>query len=96
MPTRPTPLRVRLLTAVLTATAALTLTACNDGQGLRDEGPSSTGAKPAAAGQHPKGARDPVDMRLRRGARPATTTPHRTDNLPRHRQRSFNAASVAQ
>ncbi|WP_416983292.1 hypothetical protein [Streptomyces sp. T028] len=35
--------RIRLLAAALTATAALTLTACNDGQGLRDEGPSNTG-----------------------------------------------------
>ncbi|MEU3786266.1 hypothetical protein [Streptomyces sp900129855] len=42
MPTRPTPrTRVRLLAAALTAVAALALTACNDGQGLRDEGPSS-------------------------------------------------------
>ncbi|SHI09261.1 hypothetical protein [Streptomyces sp. 3214.6] len=50
MPTRPTPrtrtrtrTRVRLLAAALTAVAALALTACNDGQGLRDEGPSSAG-----------------------------------------------------
>ncbi|WP_460068337.1 hypothetical protein [Streptomyces sp. YKOK-I1] len=77
-------LRIRLLAAALTATAALTLTACNDGQGLRDEGPSGTA-----------GARGPVDMRLRHGARQATTAPHRPDNLPRH-YRSFNAASVAQ
>ncbi|MEV1064282.1 hypothetical protein [Streptomyces sp. NPDC050263] len=34
--------RVRLLAVALTATAALTLTACHDGQGLRDEGPSSS------------------------------------------------------
>jgi hypothetical protein len=27
---------------VLTAAAALTLTACRDGEGLRDEGPSSS------------------------------------------------------
>jgi hypothetical protein len=48
MPTRPTPrtrtrVRVRLLAAALTAVAALALTACDDGQGLRDEGPSSAG-----------------------------------------------------
>ncbi|MFI6014984.1 hypothetical protein ACIBAG_40495 [Streptomyces sp. NPDC051243] len=33
--------RVRLLAATLAAIAALTLTACEDGQGLRDEGPST-------------------------------------------------------
>ncbi|TQJ54856.1 hypothetical protein OHU34_18335 [Streptomyces sp. NBC_00080] len=46
MPTRPTPptrRRVRLLAAALTAAAALTLTACHDGEGLRDEGPSGAG-----------------------------------------------------
>ncbi|MEV5904861.1 hypothetical protein OG613_26060 [Streptomyces sp. NBC_00015] len=46
MPTRPTPptrRRVRLLAAALTAAAALALTACHDGEGLRDEGPSGAG-----------------------------------------------------
>lgn len=33
--------RARLLAALLVAIAALTLTACEDGQGLRDEGPST-------------------------------------------------------
>ncbi|MEU8752189.1 hypothetical protein [Streptomyces chartreusis] len=33
--------RARLLAATLVAVAALTLTACEDGQGLRDEGPST-------------------------------------------------------
>ncbi|MFH0178125.1 hypothetical protein ACIA6D_34245 [Streptomyces cacaoi] len=45
MPTRPTPptrRRVRLLAVALTAAAALTLTACHDGEGLRDEGPSGS------------------------------------------------------
>lgn len=70
-------LRIRLLAAALTATAALTLTACNDGQGLRDEGPSSTA-----------GARDPIDMPLRRGARQATTAPHQPDDT------ALSAASV--
>ncbi|MER6560080.1 hypothetical protein ABT300_20560 [Streptomyces sp. NPDC001027] len=45
MPTRPTPptrRRVRLLAVALTAAAALALTACRDGEGLRDEGPSSS------------------------------------------------------
>ncbi|MEU3610706.1 hypothetical protein ABZ725_00110 [Streptomyces sp. NPDC006872] len=41
MPTRRTRRRVRPLAAALTAVAVLTLTACDDGQGLRDEGPSS-------------------------------------------------------
>ncbi|MFE6827837.1 hypothetical protein [Streptomyces sp. NPDC057690] len=47
MPIRPTPPtrhRVRLLAVALTAAAALTLTACHDGEGLRDEGPSGAGA----------------------------------------------------
>ncbi|WP_405628070.1 hypothetical protein OG933_19590 [Streptomyces sp. NBC_00016] len=46
MPTRPTPptrRRVRLLAVALTAAAALALTACHDGEGLRDEGPSGAG-----------------------------------------------------
>ncbi|WP_031478152.1 hypothetical protein [Streptomyces bicolor] len=33
--------RARLLAATLAAIAAFTLTACEDGQGLRDEGPST-------------------------------------------------------
>ncbi|WP_405586996.1 hypothetical protein [Streptomyces sp. NBC_01092] len=33
--------RARLLAATLVAVAAFTLTACEDGQGLRDEGPST-------------------------------------------------------
>ncbi|WP_314225489.1 hypothetical protein [Streptomyces zaehneri] len=40
--TRPTRFRFRLLSAALTAVAALALTACHDGQGLRDEGPSGS------------------------------------------------------
>ncbi|MEV6178256.1 hypothetical protein ACIHAR_28280 [Streptomyces sp. NPDC052016] len=35
--------RTRLLAAALTCAAALALTACQDGEGLRDEGPA-TGA----------------------------------------------------
>ncbi|QJS98917.1 hypothetical protein G9272_25965 [Streptomyces asoensis] len=58
MPIRPTPptrRRVRLLAAALTAAAALALTACHDGEGLRDEGPSgsSTRRGPAAPRQDP-------------------------------------------
>ena len=37
----PTRTRARLLLAATAALAALVLTACRDGQGLRDEGPSS-------------------------------------------------------
>jgi hypothetical protein len=37
----PTRTRARLLLAATAALAALVLTACKDGQGLRDEGPSS-------------------------------------------------------
>lgn len=36
--------RVRLFAVALTAVAALALTGCHDGQGLRDEGPSGAGA----------------------------------------------------
>ncbi|MHC3473215.1 hypothetical protein ACYF6T_31615 [Streptomyces sp. 7R007] len=41
MPARPA--RTRVLAAALTALAALLLAACDDGEGLRDEGPSSAG-----------------------------------------------------
>ncbi|MGW2379880.1 hypothetical protein [Streptomyces sp. NPDC001658] len=40
MPARPA--RLRLLAATAAALAALTLTGCEDGEGLRDEGPSAT------------------------------------------------------
>ncbi|MET9829068.1 hypothetical protein ABZ078_07115 [Streptomyces sp. NPDC006385] len=39
--------RARLFAATLVAIASLTLTACEDGEGLRDEGPS-THQKPTA------------------------------------------------
>ncbi|MFI2437196.1 hypothetical protein [Streptomyces sp. NPDC018693] len=41
MPARRRPTIRLLLLAALTVTATLTLTACDDGEGLRDEGPSS-------------------------------------------------------
>ncbi|MFG2555254.1 hypothetical protein [Streptomyces sp. NPDC048581] len=41
--------RARLLAATLVAVAALTLTACEDGQGLRDEGPSTPTSPTATA-----------------------------------------------
>ncbi|MDQ0930117.1 hypothetical protein [Streptomyces turgidiscabies] len=40
--------RTRLFAATAVALVALTtLTACEDGEGVRDEGPSSTSARPA-------------------------------------------------
>ncbi|MFI6039650.1 hypothetical protein ACIBBD_37095 [Streptomyces sp. NPDC051315] len=48
--------RARLLAAALTCAAALTLTACHDGEGLRDEGPAGAGAYgvgDAPARRHP-------------------------------------------
>ncbi len=41
MPPRRRPTIRLLLLAALTVTAALSLTACDDGEGLRDEGPSA-------------------------------------------------------
>ncbi|MCX5050135.1 MULTISPECIES: hypothetical protein [unclassified Streptomyces] len=41
MSASPTRTRARLLLAATAALAALVLTACKDGEGLRDEGPSS-------------------------------------------------------
>ncbi|MFR0358891.1 hypothetical protein [Streptomyces sediminimaris] len=41
MSASPTRVRARLLLAATAALAALVLTACRDGEGLRDEGPSS-------------------------------------------------------
>ncbi|MFF3333436.1 hypothetical protein ACFYWX_28450 [Streptomyces sp. NPDC002888] len=39
----------RLLAATLTALAALALTGCRDGEGLRDEGPSKAGLPTSSA-----------------------------------------------
>jgi len=44
MSASPTRTRARLLLAATAALAALMLTACKDGEGLRDEGPSSPGS----------------------------------------------------
>ncbi|MGW4759682.1 hypothetical protein [Streptomyces chartreusis] len=41
--------RARLLAATLVAVAALALTACEDGHGLRDEGPSTPTSPTATA-----------------------------------------------
>ncbi|MEU7665696.1 hypothetical protein [Streptomyces lincolnensis] len=46
MPARPA--RLRLLAATAAALAALTLTGCEDGEGLRDEGPSATSLRSPA------------------------------------------------
>ncbi|MER6783060.1 hypothetical protein ABT330_00105 [Streptomyces sp. NPDC000658] len=40
--------------ALLTLVAALALTACHDGQGLRDEGPSGAGGLNGAAAAPPR------------------------------------------
>ncbi|MFJ8634755.1 hypothetical protein [Streptomyces sp. NPDC093568] len=47
--------RARLLAATLVALAALTLTACEDGQGLRDEGPSTPTSPTAPTTPTPEG-----------------------------------------
>ncbi|WP_369171433.1 hypothetical protein AB5J49_27485 [Streptomyces sp. R28] len=48
--------RARLLAATLVAITALTLTACEDGQGLRDEGPSTPTSPTATAPTTPSKA----------------------------------------
>ncbi|MDO0912718.1 hypothetical protein QQM39_18265 [Streptomyces sp. DT2A-34] len=54
--------RARLLAATLVAIASLTLTACEDGEGLRDEGPS-THQKSAAHHDLGKAKGRPDDIR---------------------------------
>jgi hypothetical protein len=54
----PTRTRTRLLLAATAALAALVLTACRDGEGLRDEGPSSLNT-PAAQSAPAAGAPSP-------------------------------------
>ncbi|SCD53342.1 hypothetical protein GA0115242_107720 [Streptomyces sp. SolWspMP-5a-2] len=49
MSARPPSRAARLLLPALTALTALTLTACEDGEGLRDEGPSTAGVPTATA-----------------------------------------------
>ncbi|MBY8340117.1 hypothetical protein LXH13_18515 [Streptomyces spinosirectus] len=53
----PTRTRARLLLAATAALAALVLTACRNGEGLRDEGPSSLNTPTAPAA--PAGAPSP-------------------------------------
>ncbi|WP_037674584.1 hypothetical protein [Streptomyces griseus] len=56
--------RTRLLAAALTALAALALTGCRDGEGLRDEGPSHAGLpKSSAPYDAPAGKPGPAGQR---------------------------------
>ncbi|MFJ8537329.1 hypothetical protein [Streptomyces sp. NPDC093591] len=55
--------RARLLAATLVAIASLTLTACEDGEGLRDEGPSSVHERGAAHQDPGKAKGRPDDIR---------------------------------
>ena len=57
MPTRPHTPRTRTATALLTLLALLTLSECNDGQGVRDEGPARAGAAAVAPAENQKAAR---------------------------------------
>lgn len=45
--------RARLIAATLVAIAVLTLTACEDGEGLRDEGPAALHHDPGTAKGRP-------------------------------------------
>ncbi|CAM5485952.1 hypothetical protein [Streptomyces canus] len=54
MPTRPhTPTTLALLTLLV----LLTLTGCNDGQGVRDEGPATNKAAAVSSAENQKAAR---------------------------------------
>ncbi|MFF9172232.1 MULTISPECIES: hypothetical protein [unclassified Streptomyces] len=86
--------------AVLVLLAAAALTACRDGQGLRDEGPSSD-ALPTSAGT----VRSPSSGALRSSSDalpPASDALRSSSGAPPHAcaaapaQRSFCATSVAQ
>ncbi|MGW4275906.1 hypothetical protein ACWEGQ_26945 [Streptomyces seoulensis] len=81
--------RARLIAAaVLVLTASVALTGCDDGEGVRDEGPSSASSqslgRPACAPVR-RTAHGPAQ-------RPADTPAQR----PQRPQRSFCAASTAQ
>jgi hypothetical protein len=51
MPARTTRIRLRVLAATAAVLAALLLSGCEDGMGVRDEGPS--GVTPTSAGATP-------------------------------------------
>ncbi|MFC8431538.1 hypothetical protein [Streptomyces sp. NPDC057253] len=57
MPTGPHTRRTLTATVLLTLLALLTLTGCNDGQGVRDEGPARAGAAAVAPAENAKAAR---------------------------------------
>ncbi|MFJ9154619.1 hypothetical protein ACIRP7_42805 [Streptomyces sp. NPDC102270] len=56
MPIRPRTPRVLAATALALLTL-VTLTGCNDGQGVRDEGPATNRAAAVTAPEHQKAAR---------------------------------------
>ncbi|MFF7053741.1 hypothetical protein ACFY94_35835 [Streptomyces griseorubiginosus] len=57
MPTGPHNHRARTAMVPLTLLALLTLSGCNDGQGVRDEGPAKAGPAAVAAVENAKAAR---------------------------------------
>ncbi|MFF7950307.1 hypothetical protein [Streptomyces griseorubiginosus] len=57
MPTGPHTRRVRTAVAPLTLVALLALSGCNDGQGVRDEGPAKAGPAAVAPVENAKAAR---------------------------------------
>ncbi|MFF7274856.1 hypothetical protein [Streptomyces griseorubiginosus] len=57
MPTGPHTPRTRTATALLTLLALLTLSGCNDGQGVRDEGPARARAAAVTPTENQKAAR---------------------------------------
>ncbi|MET8248865.1 hypothetical protein ABZV31_33475 [Streptomyces sp. NPDC005202] len=67
--------RARLLAATLAALAALTLTACRSGEGLRDEGPSSTSSSHSRSGHAPTGSPYASARQAPQEAEPALTHP---------------------
>ncbi|WP_330306468.1 MULTISPECIES: hypothetical protein [unclassified Streptomyces] len=62
--------RIRLLAATAVAVAALALTACDDGEGVRDEGPSAASrssagpTRPASGGGDATADGRPVEREL--------------------------------
>ncbi|WP_329412449.1 hypothetical protein OG802_20305 [Streptomyces sp. NBC_00704] len=65
--------RARLLaSAALTVVAALALTGCHDGQGLRDEGPSGASTVNGSAAAPPRGHAQPGGPARQRSLRAAS------------------------
>ncbi|MDH6698548.1 hypothetical protein P3T26_003005 [Streptomyces sp. MAA16] len=67
MSARPPSSAARLLLTSLAVAATLTLTACEDGEGLRDEGPSTAGVPTATA----PGTSSPLTPASERPPRPS-------------------------